>query len=102
MDKCFFCKCIKDNDYALENEYAIARYDDFPVNKGHLEIIPKRHVKDWWETTIEERIDKAFHLSSIESKKSATCSFIGPMSTYSECNWKYFNPAFLAFCLFCA
>jgi len=31
----------------LENELAVARFDDFPVNKGHLEIIPKRHVKDW-------------------------------------------------------
>ena len=56
MNDCFFCKCIEKNDFKLENDYAIARFDDFPVNKGHLEVIPKRHVKDWWETTIEERI----------------------------------------------
>lgn len=56
MNDCFFCERITNNDFVLENEFAIARFDDFPVNKGHLEIIPKRHIKDWWETTKEERI----------------------------------------------
>lgn len=56
MNDCFFCKSIRDDDFKIENELAIGRFDDFPVNKGHLEIIPKRHVKDWWETTKEERI----------------------------------------------
>ena len=56
MDECFFCKSIKNHDFALENELAIARFDDFPVNKGHLEVIPKRHVKDWWKATNEERL----------------------------------------------
>lgn len=56
MNECFFCKSIKNNDFELENELAIARLDDFPINKGHLEVIPKRHVKDWWETTLDERI----------------------------------------------
>ena len=55
MDKCFFCNCIDNNNYEIENELAFARFDDFPVNKGHMEIIPKRHVKDWWEATHEER-----------------------------------------------
>ena len=40
----------------LENEFAIIRYDDFPVSNGHLEVITKRHVKDWQDTTTEERI----------------------------------------------
>ncbi len=56
MSECFFCNCIEKRDFELENKYAIARFDDFPVNKGHLEVIPKRHVKDWWEATPEERI----------------------------------------------
>ncbi len=56
MEECFFCKSINNKDFELENKYAVARLDDFPVNKGHLEIITKRHVKDWWETTEEERI----------------------------------------------
>ena len=56
MDNCFFCKSISKNDFEIENELAIARFDDFPLNNGHLEVIPKRHVKDWWDTTKEERI----------------------------------------------
>ncbi len=56
MDSCFFCQHILEHDFAFENDLAVARYDDFPVNQGHLEVIPKRHVKDWWETTPEERI----------------------------------------------
>ena len=56
MKECLFCKSIYKKDFKLENVYAVARFDGFPVNKGHLEIIPKRHVKDWWETTKEERI----------------------------------------------
>ena len=56
MDNCFFCKSISKKDFEIENELAIARFDDFPVNNGHLEVIPKRHVKDWWDTTKEERI----------------------------------------------
>ena len=56
MNECFFCKSIEKKDFELENDYAIARFDDFPVNEGHLEVIPKRHVKDWWEINLEERI----------------------------------------------
>lgn len=54
--ECFFCDCLNKKDYFIENELAFAKYDGFPVNKGHLEVMPKRHIKDWWETTKEERI----------------------------------------------
>lgn len=56
MNDCFFCQRIKNNDFILENELAIARFDDFPVNKGHLEVVPKRHISDWWETSSEEKM----------------------------------------------
>ena len=46
MEDCFFCKCINIKDFEFENELAVARFDDFPVNKGHIEVIPKRHVKE--------------------------------------------------------
>lgn len=52
----FFCKSLNNKDYALDNKLAIARFDDFLVNNGHLEVIPKRHIKEWWETTLEEKI----------------------------------------------
>lgn len=56
MKDCFFCNCLDKKDYLIENDFAIARYDDFPVNKGHLEVIPKRHHKDWWDITQEEKM----------------------------------------------
>lgn len=56
MKDCFFCQAFENNDYFLKNELAFARFDGFPVSKGHLEVIPKRHIKDWWEATDEERM----------------------------------------------
>lgn len=51
--ECPFCsdgiKIIK------ENEFAIAFYDKYPVNKGHVLIITRRHISDFFETSIEER-----------------------------------------------
>ena len=39
----------------LENKYAFARFDEFPVNEGHVLFMTKRHVKDFFGTTIEEK-----------------------------------------------
>ncbi|BCB26848.1 hypothetical protein SKTS_17340 [Sulfurimicrobium lacus] len=39
----------------FENELAYACPDRFPVNPGHLLVIPKRHVADFFLTTKEER-----------------------------------------------
>lgn len=51
--KCIFCNLNK-NDYICENELAFAIYDKFPVNKGHVLVIPKRHFEDFFEATEEE------------------------------------------------
>lgn len=52
MKPCPFCN---PENIVLSNELAFAVFDLFPVNIGHLLIIPKRHVSDFFETTIEER-----------------------------------------------
>ena len=49
---CVFCQM---KDYILENELAYAIYDKYPVGKGHMLFIPKRHVKDFFDITKEER-----------------------------------------------
>ena len=49
---CVFCTI---NDIVLENDLAIAFYDKYPVNKGHLLIIPKRHVEQYFDLTDQER-----------------------------------------------
>ena len=49
---CIFCEM---KDYILENELAYAIYDKYPVGKGHMLFIPKRHVKNFFDITKEER-----------------------------------------------
>ncbi|MGL4913702.1 MAG: HIT family protein [Romboutsia sp.] len=49
---CIFCEL---EDYILENELAYAIFDKFPVNKGHMLFIPKRHAQDFFEITRKER-----------------------------------------------
>lgn len=50
--ECIFCEM---KDYILENELAYAIYDKYPVGKGHMLFIPKRHVKNFFDITKEER-----------------------------------------------
>ena len=51
---CIFCEI---EDYVLENKSAYAIYDKYPVGKGHLLFIPKRHVSNFFDITKEERED---------------------------------------------
>lgn len=53
MNECVFCTLPK-KDILLENEMALAFFDKFPVNKGHVLIIPKRHRANLFEATNEE------------------------------------------------
>jgi diadenosine tetraphosphate (Ap4A) HIT family hydrolase len=56
MENCLFCKWKNEKDKILiENDLAFARYDEFAVSKGHTLFMTKRHVKDFFDTTLEER-----------------------------------------------
>ena len=50
---CLFCN-IKASSLTDENKLAYACYDTYPVSKYHCLIIPKRHIKDYFELTEEE------------------------------------------------
>jgi len=63
---CVFCEYPKE-DYIIENELAFAIYDKFPVNEGHMLVIPKRHYASYFEAT-EEEIMAVFQLTK-ECKK---------------------------------
>ena len=52
---CLFCN-IKGSGLAAENSLAYASYASYPVTDLHCLIIPKRHVKDYFELTNEEII----------------------------------------------
>jgi len=56
MTECIFCTLPK-TDILVENELALAFFDKFPVNEGHVLIIPKRHVASLFDATREEIMD---------------------------------------------
>ena len=52
---CIFCNTkISGSDF--ENDLAYASYDTYPVSDHHCLIIPKRHVKDYFDLSNEELI----------------------------------------------
>ncbi len=50
---CLFCN-VKKSGCAYENELAYASYDTYPVTKHHCLIIPKRHIKDYFDLNKDE------------------------------------------------
>ena len=50
---CLFCS-IKKEDIIEENEFMYATFDSYPVSNQHCLIIPKRHVKDYFELNKNE------------------------------------------------
>jgi len=52
---CLFC-ITKEEDIIDENEFAYATFDSYPVSSQHCLIVPKRHIKDYFELNKEEVI----------------------------------------------
>ena len=52
---CLFCD-IKKSGCAHENELAYVSYDSYPVTKHHCLIIPKRHIKDYFDLSNDELV----------------------------------------------
>ena len=52
---CLFCN-IDESGCAHENNLAYASYDSYPVSKHHSLIIPKRHIKDYFDLSNDELI----------------------------------------------
>lgn len=53
---CLFCDKDnpKKNGLILKNKLFYSRKDNYPVSKGHAEIVPKRHVESFFELTKKE------------------------------------------------
>ena len=49
---CPFCRASK---IVVENEWAYADYDTYPVSPGHCLIITRRHVAEYFQATAEEK-----------------------------------------------
>ena len=54
---CVFCDyLVKKEKVIFDNKLAFMIYDGFPVNKGHMLIMPKRHVESFFELTSDEKL----------------------------------------------
>jgi diadenosine tetraphosphate (Ap4A) HIT family hydrolase len=52
--QCPFCSPVAE-EIVLRNPLCYARYDRYPVSKGHLLIVPFRHVDGFFDLTEKER-----------------------------------------------
>ncbi len=52
---CLFCN-INNKEYIFENNLAYSTFDTYPVSEFHLLIVPKRHIKNYFELTNNEMI----------------------------------------------
>ena len=50
-----FCD-VNQSGCAHENDLAYASYDSYPVSEHHCLIIPKRHIKDYFDLSNDELI----------------------------------------------
>jgi diadenosine tetraphosphate (Ap4A) HIT family hydrolase len=64
---CLFCN-IKESGLTDENVLAYASYDTYPVSNLHCLIIPKRHIKDYFELTNDEVIACTDLIKKIKKK----------------------------------
>ena len=55
MDKCVFCQKLNFEKPIIENDLIVVYYDEYPVNKGHLLFIPKRHCETFFDMTEKEK-----------------------------------------------
>ena len=50
------CELCKPESVLSENRLAYVRLDSHSLSRGHVLVVPKRHVADFFEMTIEEQV----------------------------------------------
>ena len=66
---CLFCN-ISLSGSIHENDFAYASYDSYPVSKFHCLIIPKSHIKDYFD------LSKQFKGGLVEAFKNQSTKFL--------------------------
>ena len=52
QEDCPFCNISR--EIILESDMCMAIYDQYPVSKGHVLVIPRRHMKDYFGLSQQE------------------------------------------------
>lgn len=71
MNDCVFCD-IQQEDILFQTDHLISFYDRYPVNNGHVLIIPKRHIDSVFQFTAQEWKELPSMLQIIEGYLFAT------------------------------
>lgn len=73
MQTCPFCQIDNVKNRTLqESEYARVIFSNPRLMKGHLLVLPKRHVEQPWELTKRERDEVLAHVNELQKKLSET------------------------------
>jgi diadenosine tetraphosphate (Ap4A) HIT family hydrolase len=49
------CELCTVTDFVLENSLAYVRYDNHSLSRGHVLVVPKRHVADFFDMSRDEQ-----------------------------------------------
>lgn len=53
MKPCIFCR-EPETEIVAENGLAIAFFDKYPVNQGHVLVVPRQHVETFFDATRDQ------------------------------------------------
>ncbi|KST67981.1 HIT family protein [Mastigocoleus testarum] len=54
-ERCIFCNPHKNLKLLTESATAYAMYDGYPASKGHVLVIPKRHISNYFDLAFKEQ-----------------------------------------------
>ena len=82
---CRFCPDAIAGQVVAEYESVWAVEDRYPVSKGHLLIVPKRHTTDWFEMSPAEKRDADRLIGHLRAKLLASDSTITGFNIGTNC-----------------
>jgi len=58
MNSCYFCDVQKNSDpnKVFENKFFFSRTSDYPVSKGHCEVIVKDHIPSFFDLSANQAL----------------------------------------------
>tara|TARA_B100001250_G_C19675548_1_gene733485 strand:+ start:437 stop:838 length:402 start_codon:yes stop_codon:yes gene_type:complete len=72
---CLFCNTSA-KEFIFENDLAFVTFDSYPVSKYHSLIIPKRHVKNYFDLNNDELLSCHDLLLKIKNKINLEDNFV--------------------------
>jgi diadenosine tetraphosphate (Ap4A) HIT family hydrolase len=90
-NNCIFCNPHKNLTILTESATAYAMFDGYPMSKGHVLVVPKHHVANYFELPFKEQSDCWLMVNKVQeilSKKFAPDGFNVGMNINKEAGQK--------------